>query len=592
MKKVFLTAALAAIAVCQGLSARTSELTREFVSPTRVMWTQGNVTGAEALLENNQGQATFANIKSCSLTSTADQQASILLDYGKEFQGGLQLVTSMYPGGQPIKVRIRFGESVTEAMSDISPETGATNDHAIRDFEATLPWFGFREFGNSGFRFVRIDVLDIDKTLVLTDVNGIKEYRDIEYAGSFKSNDERLNQIWQTGAYTVHLNMQQYIWDGIKRDRLVWIGDMHPEVMCVNTVFGDQKVVESSLDLARDSAPLPGMMNGMSAYSLWWMIIHRDWYKYQGDAGYLLAQKEYMKGLADVLISKIDKNGRDIITDHFLDWPSRADEKASGTGFHALFIMAMEAAQEIFTIEGEDEYVAKCADAVKMLRGAAPKVAKEFYAEKKPASDLGRKQAVALMCLADMITPEQAAPDLLCDGPLGFSTFYGYYMLEALAKCGKHAEALKIASEFWGGMLDLGATTFWEDFDIRWLENAGRIDEFTPADKVDVHLTYGGYCYKQLRHSLCHGWASGPTSFMSKNILGLYPVAYGSKVVRLEPHLAGLETLSGSLPTPYGPVKVCMKANADGTVAAKICAPTEVLVETAENVKVEEINYR
>ncbi|MFQ9800204.1 MAG: hypothetical protein ACLR23_16090 [Clostridia bacterium] len=32
-------------------------------------------------------------------------------------------------------------------------------------------------------------------------------------------------------------------------------------------------------------------------------------------------------------------------------------------------------------------------------------------------------------------------------------------------------------------MLSLGATTFWEDFDLRWLENAARIDELTPEEK-------------------------------------------------------------------------------------------------------------
>jgi alpha-L-rhamnosidase len=40
------------------------------------------------------------------------------------------------------------------------------------------------------------------------------------------------------GADTVHLCMQDYLWDGIKRDRLVWIGDMHPEVSTINAVFG------------------------------------------------------------------------------------------------------------------------------------------------------------------------------------------------------------------------------------------------------------------------------------------------------------------------------------------------------------------
>ena len=34
------------------------------------------------------------------------------------------------------------------------------------------------------------------------------------------------------------LNMQDCLWDGIKRDRLVWIGDMHPETMSILAVFG------------------------------------------------------------------------------------------------------------------------------------------------------------------------------------------------------------------------------------------------------------------------------------------------------------------------------------------------------------------
>ena len=50
--------------------------------------------------------------------------------------------------------------------------------------------------------------------------------------------------------------MQEYLWDGNKRDRLVWLGDMHPEVMTVNTVFGYNEVVPKSLDLIRDVTPL------------------------------------------------------------------------------------------------------------------------------------------------------------------------------------------------------------------------------------------------------------------------------------------------------------------------------------------------
>ena len=153
-------------------------------------------------------------------------------------------------------VRIRLGESVSETMSDIGKD-GATNDHAMRDFIVELPWLGSLEAGNSGFRFVRIDLVSPETKVEIKEISAIFTFRDIPYKGSFTCDDDRLNKIWLTGAYTVHLTMQDYLWDGIKRDRLVWIGDMHPEVMTINSVFGFTDVVPKSLDLARDLAPLP-----------------------------------------------------------------------------------------------------------------------------------------------------------------------------------------------------------------------------------------------------------------------------------------------------------------------------------------------
>lgn len=58
-------------------------------------------------------------------------------------------------------------------MSDIDGKGGATNDHAIRDQELILPWLGVYETGNSGFRFVRIDLLDTDAILELKEVRAI-----------------------------------------------------------------------------------------------------------------------------------------------------------------------------------------------------------------------------------------------------------------------------------------------------------------------------------------------------------------------------------------------------------------------------------
>ena len=49
--------------------------------------------------------------------------------------------------------------------------------------------------------------------------------------------------------------------------------------------------------------------------------------------------------------------------------------------------------------------------------------------------------------------------------------------------------------EYYGAMLDKGATTFWEDFNIDWLENTGNIDEILSPDQRDLHGDNGAFCY-------------------------------------------------------------------------------------------------
>jgi hypothetical protein len=47
---------------------------------------------------------------------------------------------------------------------------------------------------------------------------------------------------------------------------------------------------------------------------------------------------------------------------------------------------------------------------------------------------------------------------------------------------------------------------------VAWTNNAFRIDELPVAGKKDIHGDYGEFCYKGFRHSLCHGWSSGPAA--------------------------------------------------------------------------------
>jgi len=156
------------------------------------------------------------------------------------------------------------------------------------------------------------------------------------------------------------------------------------------------------------------------------------------------------------------------------------------------------------------------------------------------------------------------------------STFYGYYVLQARALAGDCAGCLDLLRSFWGGMIDLGATTFWEDFNLEWTPNATGIEELPVSGRPDIHADFGDFCYKGLRHSLCHGWAAGPTAWLMEHVLGVSPAAPGFKKVAIRPNLGGLTYARGTFPTPHGIITVFHELQADGTVKSDITLPDGV----------------
>ena len=533
----------------------------EYVTPTRVMLTQGTVEGTDVLLQPYCGQVSTSEDEVVRM----EKGGMFLLDFGMELQGGIQIVRTIHGSHQAARFRLVLGESVSEALSDINdPQTSATNDHSVRDMEISVPWLGVAEYGNSGFRFARLELLDAGGgEIALRSVRAISKKRDLPYLGSFKSSDERLNEIWQTGAYTVHLCMQDYLWDGVKRDRLVWIGDMHPEVIAVNTVFGNQQVVRKSLDYVRDKTAPTDWMNGICSYSLWWIILQHHLYQWYGDKAYLEEQQEYMTDLLHTVMQNV-KDNREAYTDgRFIDWPSNDQPDVIHAGLQALTVRALEAGAEMAECLKDSALQTECAEVAKQLRTYVP-------------DHVGNSQAAALLSIQGMLGAEEASAIILKNGPEKFTSFMGYYLLEALAKGGHYAEAMDLIKTYWGRMLDLGATTFWEDFNFNDAKNAARIDEIVPEEDFDIHADGGAWCYVGLRHSFCHGWASGPTSWLSEHVLGIEPVGVGFKEVRIEPHLGNLEWAEGTFPTPYGVISVRHTKDADGSVRSDVKLPRGV----------------
>jgi hypothetical protein len=529
---------------------------RSAVLPSRILWQQGDVADSEILLRNNFGQALIHGAPSCRLRGSA---ASLLLDFGRELHGGVQLVVGPTGDYGPVHIRLRFGESASEAMSE------PLSHHSLRDFLIPMPSMASQEFGLTGFRFVRIDVMD-ERELPLIACRAMTLMRDLPHVGAFKCSDERLNRIWQVGANTVHLCLQDYVWDGIKRDRAVWIGDLHPEAAVVNAVWGDLDIVPQSLDWARDHTPLPDWMNGIGSYSMWWIILQRDWYMAHGNRDYLEAQRDYLTRLLPVLSEQIQPNGTvQWRGRQFLDWPSSDNPAAVHAGLTALLAIALRAGAELCDVLGDTSASEQALAAAARLQ--------------VPSLPEPNKQASALLALSGLYEAVQVNQQILAHEPLrGISTFYGYYVLQARAQAGDVAGCLEVIRRYWGAMLDLGATSFWEDFDLSWAENAGRIDELVPEGRHDVHAEYGNYCYKGLRHSLCHGWAAGPTAWISEHLLGVRPLEPGCRKVLIQPHLCDLDWVEGAYPTPYGVIRLRHQRDSTGKTESHIEAPPEIQV--------------
>ncbi len=523
------------------------ERVRKFLLPEKIVKTGGNVKNTDALLRAKPLQIGLNENDLCTLSNDGGENAFLVLDFGREIHGGIRLLNFVSEKTAYPRVRLTFGESLSEAMSAVG-QKGACNDHSVRDFEIPLPSYSDQEWGQTGFRFVKIELCEQDAGISLKSALAVFIYRDLEYKGSFRCSDEKINKIYDTAAYTCHLNLQHMVWDGIKRDRLVWIGDMHPEMLTVRSVFGPLDIIAKSLDFARDQAPLPLYMNGMASYSLWWLIIVWDWYFYTGDIDFLKSEGEYARSLLKQLCGKVGEDGGDCLESYFLDWPTHQKPISEKSGVRALLKIALSKGQKLCSALGDKELSALCGEKAEALGKFSPE-------------HQNQKQTAAVAALAGLLSDNEAAKVIKDGGVKGLSSYLLFYTLKELSKTDPEC-ALSLLKDYECRQLDRGATTFFEDYDVSWEQNAG--DILSLSKNEDIHGDRGDYCYKGFRHSLCHGWASGAVPFLAECVAGIEIAEPGCKKIRISPKMCGLDFIKVSYPTPLGILKAEIRRSGNG----------------------------
>lgn len=471
--------------------------------PIRIIAASKNVLSKENILLDKDLQIFIEEPKA----TTIEINGYIILDFGVELMGGVRILTSCNKSAQEnYRVRIRFGESVSETSAELG-EKGSCNDHSLRDLVTHLPAMSDQNFGDTGFRFVRIDNLS-DLPLKIKSVYAKEYYRNLRVKEELKIKDELVKRIFDVSKRTIDLNIQNRIWDGIKRDRLVWIGDMGPEVHAILHLYGNIKQIEESISSAEKAYPLPCWFHYIPSYSIWYLLIVYDVYSYSKNTRFVKRHLSYFNGVLDQLDAAIDEGGNLHFENvkqcpsecYFIDWPSSEEPLEERINAHInLLKYVFPKVIEMFTELNLD----------------TSKLNRMLSSLRKKKMGLPKKKQ--LLAFYQLVNNDKESYELLIeDGAKGMSTFMSYYILKAVSNHSFEV-AIEMMKEYYGAMLEKGATTFWEDFDLDWANNSCRIDEFPKENQKDIHGDFGQYCYRGFRHSLCHGWSAGPVSFLLEN---------------------------------------------------------------------------
>ena len=480
---------------------------------------------------------------------------TLLLDFGREIAGRL-LVESACDCIATLS--IAYGESEIEAMS-----TGLTSGQQGGNYLGTnfleIPARGMARGPKSAFRYVRVSFLRGAPATAFRAIRVEGIYTPVQYIGSFESSDPILNRIWETGAYTAHLCMQDGIWDAPKRDRGMWAGDLDIEMRAILAAFRDPTLIQYTLDHLAESTSEGRYVNGIPGYSALWVTALEYLYQHSMDKRYLESQREHLIRILATMDESVDASGRFNNPRHrwlFVDWSPAlygfTREALVGTGME--YVRAYDSAAAIFAALGDAELRRKYLAQAKRVQTAT--VADSLDRSSGTFGPGLHLNALATLYLSHPAVNKAAIrrhilSHIKQDSPADpvISPYFNAYLIDAMAEAGLMHEALDWIREYWGGMLAEGATSFWEAYDLRW-------------PKSNYHLSLEADGTSGYFVSLAHGWSSGPTAFLSEKILGVEPTLSGdTNRYLISPNLAGLEWARGRVPTPYGPIALSLAKN-------------------------------
>lgn len=441
----------------------------------------------------------------------------ILYDFGKELFGIITVEAT-----DENEVLVRFGESREEALDPVE----AVIRHKL---SGKISY----ELPSGAFRYIWLS-RDVKLTAKY-------EYLPLKDVGSFTCDDERINKIWETCAYTFHLNSREFYLDGIKRDRWVWGGDAYQSFMVGAYLYDDQEITKRTILALLGKPPYEQHVNTIVDYTMYVIIGAYEYYYRSGDKDFIERIKPRVLELADFLFGRLDDDG--LVCERpgdwiFIDW-SDIDKDGPVCAEQILLWQTYKCLEALYGGDYSDR-----ADKLK------EKIMADFWDADRGAfidcavsgkNHISRHANIfaILYDFVDADTAEVITKNVLENNQITAITtpYFEFFELMALCKMGRFTRVLEMLDSYWGGMLDLGATSIWEEFD--------------PTMKGTEHYAMYGSAYSK---SLCHAWGSGPIFLLGRYCLGVYPTSPGYETYEVKPNTNFFKNFKGSVPIGKGRV--------------------------------------
>lgn len=481
--------------------------------------------------------------KSISVVCTEKIGGGTLFDFGKESFGKITVKSDKLK-----EITLFLGESKEEALdteySQIVVNARLKNGKYISNPVA--------------FRYVFV------KTEESVDISAKLEYLPIKNRGAFKCENQLINTLWDVCAYTMLLNSREGFFDGIKRDRWIWSGDAYQSYF-VNYYLGfDTEIVKRTIRALRGADPIKKHINTITDYTFFWLISIWEYYFYTGDKEFLEDIYVDIKAVLFFLEGRLAPDGmfeRKPDDWVFMDW-STFDSDGPICAEQIVLAKAYESVSKIAEVLSDN-------DLAKRAKIQSEYIIKEvnnrYWSMKKGAFvdsyESGRenvtRHANILAILFGYTTKEREESiikNVIYNKEITPITtpYFEFFELDSMCHIGNTKYMTDMLESYWGGMLNLGATTIWEEFD--------------PTKKgIEHYEMYGGKYEK----SLCHAWGASPIYLLGKYALGVKPTSPGYKTYEVRPNRMEFGDFEGKVPVPNGDVFVKI-SDTGCTVLSKI----------------------